>query len=168
MHPSGKGNASSQSAAPGRRLIAGAADAGTLRCIALGWSPVKLLRLFLAVSPAAGSGMTGGCGRVPPNVLLRSFLSISGSQHDLKFIELIPLGIGPLSVRDRQKRLQAQSRGNRSRLVHGHTISLFDKASLDEFRVHIVFQLAAPRGRLIRGPCGRYDSSSPLAQRLLA
>jgi hypothetical protein len=51
--------------------------------------------------------MTGGCSRVPPNVLLRRFLPISGSQHNLKFIELIPLGIGPLSVRDRQKRLQA-------------------------------------------------------------
>ena len=145
MHPSGKGNASSQSAAPGRRLIAGAADVGTLRCIALGWPPVKLLRRFLAVSPAAGFGVSGGCSRVSPNILLRRSLSISGSQHDLKFIELIPLGIGPLSVRDRQKRLQAQSRGNRSRLVHGDTISLFDKARLDEFRVHIVFQLAAPR-----------------------
>lgn len=89
--------------------------------------------------------MTGGCSRVPPNVLIRSFLSISGSQHDLKFIELIPLGIGPLSVRDRQKRLQAQSRGTRSRFIHGDTLSLFEKARLDEFPVHIVFQLAAPR-----------------------
>ena len=78
--------------------------------------------------------MTGGCSRVPPGVLVRRFLSISGRQHDLEFIEFIPLGIGPLSVRDRQKRLQAQSRGNRSRLVHGDTISLFDKAGLDEFR----------------------------------
>ena len=117
-----------------QRLIAEAADRGMLRRIALGWPPAKLLRRLLAVSSPAGSGMTGGCRRVPPNVLLRSFLSISGSQHDLKFIEFIPLGIGPLSVRDRQEGLQALSRGNRSGFVHGDTISLFDKAGLDEFR----------------------------------
>jgi hypothetical protein len=114
--------------------------------------------------------MTGGCSRVPPNVLLRSFLSISGSQHNLKFIELIPLGIGPLSVRDRQKRLQAQSRGKWSRFIHDDTPSLFDKASLDEFRVHNVSQLAAPRpdrlddpGALVpdhRAPRGAGSASS--------
>ena len=70
--------------------------------------------------------MTGGCRRVAPNILLRGSLSISGSKHDLEFIELVPLGIGPLSVRDRQKRLQALSRGNRARFIHGDTLSLFD------------------------------------------
>src|SRR3972149_1221427 len=117
-----------------QRLIAEAADRGMLRRIALGWPPVKLLRWLLAVSSSARSGMTGGCSRVPPGVLVRRFPSVSRRQHDLEFIEFIPLGIGPLSVRDRQEGLQALSRGNRSGFVHGETISLFDKAGLDEFR----------------------------------
>jgi hypothetical protein len=53
--------------------------------------------------------MTAGRSAVPPDVLLRRSLSISGSQHDLELIELIPLGIGPLSLRNRQKRLQAST-----------------------------------------------------------
>jgi hypothetical protein len=111
-----------------------------LRRIAPGRPPVKLFHRLFAVPPAAGFGLAGGCRRVPPNVLFRGFISISlsiaGSQHDFKLIEFIPLSIGPLSVRDRQKRLQALSGGNRSRFVHGDTISLFDTASLDQFRAH--------------------------------
>lgn len=79
-----------------------AADAGTSRGIALGRSPAKILHRFLAVSSAAGIGMPGRSTRIAPNVLLWRVLSIFGSQHNLKLIELIPLGIGPLSVRDRQ------------------------------------------------------------------
>ena len=75
--------------------------------------------------PAAGFGMTAGCSAVPPNALLRSALSISGSQLDLKLIELIPLGVSALSVRNRQKLLQAGTRGNRLWLIHGRIISLF-------------------------------------------
>jgi hypothetical protein len=74
--------------------------------------------------------MTGGCSGVPPNALLRGSLSISGSQHDLKFIELIPLGLGPLSFRDREKLLQATTGGIRLRFIHGSIISSFDKDSM--------------------------------------
>jgi hypothetical protein len=134
-------------------LIAETAARGTLRRIALGGPPVKLLRRLLAVSSAAGLGMTSGCRRVSPGVLICGFLSVSRSQHDLEFIQLIPLGIGPLSVRDRQKRLQPLPRGNRSRFIHGDTISLFDEASLDEFREYDAFQLAAPRAPRGAGRC---------------
>jgi len=88
---------------------------------------VELPHRLFTVWPAAGSGLTAGCSAVPPNALLRSSLSISGSQHDLELIELIPLGIGPLSVRNRQERLQANTGGNRLRVIHGGIISSFDK-----------------------------------------
>ena len=69
--------------------------------------------------------MTGGYWGVPPNALLRSPLPVSGRQHDLEFIEFIPLGVGPLSLVDRQKLLQAKTGGTRLRLVHGDIISSF-------------------------------------------
>jgi len=72
--------------------------------------------------------MTAGCSGVPPSVLFRGSLSISGSQHDFELIELIPLGIGPLSLWNRQKRLQAGTGGNRLRFIHGRIISSFDSA----------------------------------------
>ena len=75
------------------------------------------------VWPAAGFGMTAGRGTVPPNALLRRSLSISGSQHDLELIQLIPLGIGPLSLWNRQKLLQANTGGRRLRIIHGRIIS---------------------------------------------
>ena len=79
------------------------------------------------VLPSAGLGMTAGCVAVPPNVLIRSSLSISGRQHDLELIELIPLGVGPLSLWNRQQRLQASTGGNRLRFIHGRIISSFGK-----------------------------------------
>jgi hypothetical protein len=82
---------------------------------------------FALVWPAAGIGMTTGCSAVPPNVLLRSALSISGSQHDLELIQLIPLGVGPLPLRNRQQRLQASAGGNRLLFIHGRIISSFGK-----------------------------------------
>jgi len=78
------------------------------------------------VLPAAGFGLTAGCSAVPPNVLIRSSLSIAGCQHDLELIDLIPLGVGPLSLGNRQKSLQASAGGNRLRFIHGRIISSFD------------------------------------------
>ena len=69
--------------------------------------------------------MTAGCSAVPPTALLRSSLSISGSQHNLELIELIPLGLGPLSLRNRQQRLQAGTGGSWLRFIHGRIISSF-------------------------------------------
>jgi hypothetical protein len=77
--------------------------------------------------PAAGSGLAARCGSVPPGILLRSALPIAGGQHDLELIELIPLGIGPLPLWNRQERLQAGTGGNRWRFIHGAIISSFAK-----------------------------------------
>jgi hypothetical protein len=71
--------------------------------------------------------MAAGRSAVPPNALLRSALSISGSQHDLELVQLIPLGVGPLPLWNRQQRLQAGTGGNRLRFIHGRIISSFGK-----------------------------------------
>jgi hypothetical protein len=74
--------------------------------------------------PAAGPGLPAtGRRSVSLGILLRSSLPISGSKHDLELIKLIPLGIGPLPVRNRQQRLQASARGYRLRIIHGGIIS---------------------------------------------
>lgn len=74
----------------------------------------------LVLLPAAGPGQTA---RVPPasllrsallgSALLRSALPVSGSQRNLQLVQLIPLGIGALPLRNRLKRLQAGTGGNR-------------------------------------------------------
>jgi len=92
-----------------------AANRERSRHIAPGWPPVKLLHRLLACRlftlwAAQRATMDGGWTGVPRNTLLRISLSISRGQHDLEFIEFIPFGFGPLSVRDGQKRLQALSR----------------------------------------------------------
>jgi hypothetical protein len=82
--------------------------------------------------PAAGSGLPARCGSVPPGILLRGSLPISAGQLDLELVELIPLGIGPLTFRYRLKLLQAGTGGNRWRFIHGAIISSFateDRAS---------------------------------------
>lgn len=73
---------------------------------------MEFLRWPLAALPATGFGMTSGCDDVAPKVLVRSALAISGSQHNLKFIEFIPLGLGPQPFWNFQKRLQAKTWGN--------------------------------------------------------
>ena len=50
--------------------------------------------------------------------------------HHHALRDLIPLGIGALPVRDRQKRLQAKTRGSRLRFIHAGIISSFDKGGL--------------------------------------
>ncbi|MBI3045200.1 MAG: hypothetical protein HYY78_20495 [Betaproteobacteria bacterium] len=74
---------------------------------------MKLPRLPLAaVLPAAKPGLATGCGGVPARALPRgalprSSLAVSGSEHDLELVELVPFGIGPLPLRNGEKLLQA-------------------------------------------------------------
>jgi hypothetical protein len=75
------------------------------------------------ILPAAGSGLAAGHGSVPPDILLRGSLPVSAGQLDLELIQLVPLGIGPLALRNRLKLLQAGTRGYRLRFIHGGIIS---------------------------------------------
>jgi hypothetical protein len=81
-------------------------------------------RLPIVLSPAAGSMTAARRGSVPPSVLLQGSLPISGGKHDLELIELIPLRIGPLPLRNRKKRLQPSTGGRRLRIIHCGIISL--------------------------------------------
>ncbi len=106
-------------------FIAEAARRALSRRIVFGWPLVEFLRRPLAALPAAGFGMTGGWGAVAPDVLVRRAFAIAGSQHNLKFIEFIPLGLGPQPFWNLQKRLQALTRGKGLWFVHGGIISSF-------------------------------------------
>ena len=80
-----------------------------------------------AAAATAGPGLpAAGWRSVAPGILLRGSLPVSGRELDLELIELIPLGIGPLPLRDCQERLQAGARGNGLRFIHGGIIPLFD------------------------------------------
>lgn len=74
--------------------------------------------------------MTGRWGAVPANALILGALPVSGRQNDLEFIDLVPLGVGALPVRDRQKLLQALTGGSWLRFVHGGIISSFANRSM--------------------------------------
>jgi hypothetical protein len=74
--------------------------------------------------------MTRGRRAVPPDVVIGGSLPIAGREHDLQFIDLIPLGLGPLPVRNSEKLLQAMAGGSRLRFIHGVIISSFDKVGL--------------------------------------
>lgn len=54
---------------------------------------------------------------------VRRSLPVPRSQHDLELVQLIPLGIGPLSLWNGEQRLQAGARGSWLRFVHGGIIS---------------------------------------------
>jgi hypothetical protein len=73
--------------------------------------PLLLLAVMLPAAAAAGSLLllllTAARARgVPAGILLRPSPPVSGSQHDLQLVDLIPLGIGPLPLRNREQRLQ--------------------------------------------------------------
>lgn len=92
--------------------------------IALGRPLVEVFSGPLVVSAAARSGMTCRRGPGSSNALLRvASFTITGSEHDLELIELIPLGVGALPVGDRQKFLQALTGGGRLRFVHSGIIT---------------------------------------------
>jgi len=56
--------------------------------------------LLLLAAAARARGVPAGI------LLLASSPPVSGSQHDLQLVDLIPLGIGPLPLRNREQRLQ--------------------------------------------------------------
>jgi hypothetical protein len=74
--------------------------------------------------------MTRRHGVVPPDVVIGGSLPITGREHDLQLIDLVPLGFGPLPVRNSEKLLQAMAGGSRLRFIHGVIISSFDKVGL--------------------------------------
>jgi hypothetical protein len=89
--------------------------------------PLRLPAVMLLLLPAArpgrlpaGSRLTTLRRRVRPGILLRGPLPISAGQLDLELIELIPLGIGPLPLRNRLKRPQAVAGGNRLLFIFIH------------------------------------------------
>src|SRR5882762_2048156 len=73
---------------------------------------------ILAVWAAAGPGIAGVVGRVPP-ALVRSVLSIARRELDCELVQLVPLGVGTLPLRYREQLLKALAGGNRLGPVHG-------------------------------------------------
>ena len=67
--------------------------------------------------------MSGACRGVLPDILRWRARSIPGRQEYLELVEFVPLGIGPLPLRDRLERLQSLTRGNRLRFIHSRIIS---------------------------------------------
>jgi hypothetical protein len=73
--------------------------------------------------------MTGRRSGVPPIARIRSPLSIAGRQHDLKFIEFIPLSLGPLPLGNNQELLQAEAGGTGLRFIHDDIMASFEPDS---------------------------------------
>ena len=111
-------------------LTATAFDDHASRQILL-WSPLgEFLERLLTLRAAAGLRTTGGGYRgVSPSALLRSLLTIGGRELDFKLMDLIPLGISSLTLRYRQKLLQATVGGNRWWCIHGEIIPSFNRCS---------------------------------------
>ena len=58
-------------------------------------------------------------------ILIRRSLPVAGGEHDLEFVQLVPLLVGPLTFGNGQERLQAGAGGIIWLLfVHGDIISL--------------------------------------------
>lgn len=93
--------------------------------------------------------MTRGPGIGAPGALIRSTFPISGSEHDLELIELIPLGVGALPIRDRQKLLQALTGGGRLRFVHGEIITRAYRRTTRRIKPTITPKISSfPLGRM--------------------
>ena len=63
--------------------------------------------------------MTGSHRCAPLSAPLLGVVSVPGSQFDFKVINLVPLGVGSLAIRYLKKLLQALTRRNRLRRIHG-------------------------------------------------
>jgi len=88
------------------------------------------LERLLVLRAATGSRLTGGaCRGVSPSALLRSLLTIGGRELDFKLMDRIPLGISSLTLRYRQKFLQATAGRRRLWCMHGDIISSFGRCS---------------------------------------
>src|SRR5216684_2826717 len=111
-------------------LTATAFDDRASRQILLGSPLGKFLERLLTLRAAAGLRMTGGGYRgVSPSALLRSLLAIGGRELNFKLMDLIPLGISSLTLRYRQKFLQATTGRHRLWCRHGDIIPSFDRAA---------------------------------------
>ncbi|OJW52033.1 MAG: hypothetical protein BGO63_19325 [Candidatus Accumulibacter sp. 66-26] len=96
---------------------------------------LRILRSLrvLCVGIAAGAGLSSGTGvgrarhRIARAFLFAGVEAIAGSQLDLEIVQLIPLGVGALAVRDRLQFLQATARGCGLRCIHPRIIPLFGK-----------------------------------------
>ena len=100
------------------------------RRILLGSPLVDFRERLFALRAAAGFRMTGGDhGAVSPSALIRSLLTIGGRELDFKLMDLIPLGISSLTLRYRQKFLQATAERHRLWCMHGDIISSFRRCS---------------------------------------
>jgi hypothetical protein len=69
----------------------------------------KLFQRPLSLRAIAGLELIG-YGAFAPNATLRRYCPIDGSKGDLKFVDFIPLGLGALSLGNREKLLQALMR----------------------------------------------------------
>jgi hypothetical protein len=88
------------------------------------------LERLLALCAATGPGLTGGgCRGVSPNALLRRLLPICRGELNFQRMDLVPLGIGALTLRYRQKVLQAATGGHRLWCIHGGIIPSFGRCS---------------------------------------
>ena len=111
-------------------LTATAFDNHASRQILLGSPLVEFLQRLLTLRAAAGLGTTGGGYRgVSRKALLRRLLAIGGRELDFKLMDLIPLGIRSLTLRYRQKFLQATAGRHRLWCMHGDIISSFGRCS---------------------------------------
>ena len=84
----------------------------------------KLLQRPLALRTITGFELIWHDG-LAPNVALRRYRSIDGSKSNLKFVDLIPLIFGTLSLGNRKKLLQAVMRGNGLWFIHGILMQRF-------------------------------------------
>ena len=99
------------------------------RQILLGSPLVKFLERLSTLRATTGLRMNGGgYSAVSPRVLLRSRRAIGRRELDFKLMDLIPLGIRSLTLRYRQKLLQASAGGHRLWFIHGRIISSLDKS----------------------------------------
>jgi len=100
------------------------------RQILFGSPLVGFLERLLALRAATGPRLTGGGYRgISRKALLRSLLAIGGRELDFKLVDLIPLGISSLTLRYRQKFLQATVGGNRWWCRHDDIMSSFGRCS---------------------------------------
>src|SRR5205814_3819828 len=105
----------------------------------LPWPPlvVDILERLLATPTAMRLRMTGaGCNGISSSALVQRLLSICGRELDLKFMDLVPLGVGSPALRYGEKLLQASAGGHRLRCVHDGIIPSFDKYGPDNSRPH--------------------------------
>ena len=111
-------------------LTATAFDDHASRQILLGSPLGEFLERLLTLRAAAGLRMTGrGYRDISPSALLRSLLAIGGRGLNFKLMDLIPLGISSLTLRYRQKFLQATAGRHRLWCMHGDIISSSDRCS---------------------------------------